>query len=146
MTEELKNAGYTIIESFTVGEQGFALGHSDTAPAPYVTWKYHAAALNHFFWGHYVSTKEAAYEDYRNRINSEIEAVSERTGQAPLLPPLCLTVMPSTEDLINIRRGECEYYPSGWNRTGDRAYNRKTADFANEGLGVSKMQEKAMLA
>ena len=38
MTEELKNAGYTIIESFTVGEQGFALGHSETAPAPYVTW------------------------------------------------------------------------------------------------------------
>ena len=38
MTEELKNAGYTIIERFTVGEHGFALGHSETAPAPYVTW------------------------------------------------------------------------------------------------------------
>ena len=146
MTEELKNAGYTIIESFTVGEQGFALGHSDTAPAPYVTWKYHAAAPNHFFWGHYVSTKEAAYEDYWNRINSEIEAVSERTGQAPLLPPLYLTVMPSTGGLINIRRGECGYYPSDWNRLGERAYNRKTADFANEGLGVTKKQGKAMLA
>lgn len=69
MTEKLKNAGYTIIERFTVGEQGFALGHSDTAPAPYVTWQYRAAAPDHFFWGHYMNSKEAAYEDYRNRIN-----------------------------------------------------------------------------
>lgn len=28
MTEELKNAGYTIIERFPVGEQGFAIGHT----------------------------------------------------------------------------------------------------------------------
>lgn len=78
MTEELKNAGYTIIESFTVGEQGFALGHSETAPAPYVTWQYRAAAPDQFFWGHYMNSKEAAYEDYRNRINGEIEHVSKR--------------------------------------------------------------------
>ena len=78
MTEELKNAGYTIIESFTVGEQGFALGHSDTAPAPYVTWQYRAAAPDHFFWGHYMNSKEAAYADYRSRINGEIEYVSKR--------------------------------------------------------------------
>lgn len=78
MTEELKNAGYTIIESFTVGEQGFALGHSDTVPAPYVTWQYRAAAPDHFFWGHYMNSKEAAYADYRSRINGEIEYVSKR--------------------------------------------------------------------
>ena len=78
MTEELKNAGYTIIESFTVGEQGFALGHSETAPAPYVTWQYRAAAPDHFFWGHYMNSKEAAYEDYRSRINGEVEYVSKR--------------------------------------------------------------------
>ena len=78
MTEESKNAGYTIIESFTVGEQGFALGHSDTAPAPYVTWQYRAAAPDHFFWGHYMNSKEAAYADYRSRINGEIEYVSKR--------------------------------------------------------------------
>ena len=78
MTEELKNAGYTIIESFTVGEQGFAIGHSETAPAPYVTWQYRVAASDHFFWGHYMNSKEAAYEDYRNRINGEIEHVSKR--------------------------------------------------------------------
>lgn len=78
MTEKLKKAGYTIIERFTVGEQGFALGHSETAPAPYVTWQYRAAAPDHFFWGRYMNSKEAAYEDYRNRINGEIEHVSKR--------------------------------------------------------------------
>ena len=78
MTEELKNAGYTIIESFTAGEQGFALGHSDTVPAPYVTWQYRAAAPDHFFWGHYMNSKEAAYADYRSRIKGGIEYVSKR--------------------------------------------------------------------
>ena len=79
MTEKLKNAGYTIIERFTVGEQGFALGHSDTAPAPYVTWQYRAAAPDHFFWGHYMNSKEAAYADYRSRIS--VEAIHLWTAQ-----------------------------------------------------------------
>lgn len=69
MTEDVVNAGYTIIERFPVDEQGFAIGHSETAPAPYVTWQFRTADKNHFFWGHYAGTKEAAYEDYRNRIN-----------------------------------------------------------------------------
>ena len=142
MADKLIN---TIIERFTVGEQGFALGYSEKAPAQYVTWRYLATAPNHFFQGHYINSKEAAYEAYRNRINSEVEAAPERTAQAPLLPPLCMTVMSSTGDLINIRRGERGNYPSSWNRPGERTYNRETADFANEGLGVSKKQEKAML-
>lgn len=45
------NAGYTIIDRFTVGEQGFAVGESKTAPSPYVTWQYRAADPEHFFWG-----------------------------------------------------------------------------------------------
>ena len=35
MKEKEINEGYEIIERFPVGEQGFALGHSETAPAPY---------------------------------------------------------------------------------------------------------------
>lgn len=46
MADKLIN---TIIERFTVGEQGFALGYSEKAPAPYVTWRYLATAPNHFF-------------------------------------------------------------------------------------------------
>ena len=33
MKEREINAGYEIIERFPVGEQGFAIGHSETAPA-----------------------------------------------------------------------------------------------------------------
>ena len=82
MKEREINAGYEIIERFPVGEQGFAIGHSETAPAPYVTWQYRTADLAHFFWGHYLNSKEAAYDDYRGRINAEIEYVAERTPAA----------------------------------------------------------------
>ena len=87
MTEELKNAGYTIIESFTVGEQGFALGHSETAPAPYVTWQYRAAAPDHFFWGHYMNSKEAAYEDYR--VGMTLETAKTRMNTGFFARPYC---------------------------------------------------------
>ena len=96
MKEKEINAGYEIIERFPVGEQGFALGHSETAPAPYVTWQYRTADLAHFFWGHYLNSKEAAYEDYRGRINAEIEYVAERTHKPPLLPLFCYSLMPSS--------------------------------------------------
>ena len=85
MTEKLKNAGYTIIERFTVGEQGFALGHSETAPAPYVTWQYRAAAPDHFFWGHYMNSKEAAYADKRRdriRFETHTAAAHKETRRA----------------------------------------------------------------
>ena len=89
MKEKEINAGYEIIERFPVGEQGFAIGHSETAPAPYVTWQYRTADPSHFFWGHYVISKEAAYKDYRDRINAEIGDLSERTHKPPLLPQFC---------------------------------------------------------
>ena len=71
------NAGYTIIDRFTVGEQGFAVGESKTAPSPYVTWQYRAADPEHFFWGHYFNEKTAAYEDYRKRIDNETRNLAE---------------------------------------------------------------------
>ena len=48
MKEKEINAGYEIIERFPVGEQGFAIGHSETAPAPYVTWQYRTADPTHY--------------------------------------------------------------------------------------------------
>lgn len=71
------NAGYTIIDRFAVGEQGFAVGESKTAPSPYVTWQYRAADPEHFFWGHYFNEKTAAYEDYRKRIDNEARDLAE---------------------------------------------------------------------
>ena len=146
MTEELKNAGYTIIERFPVGEQGFALGHSETAPAPYVTWQYRTADPTHFFWGHYISTKEKAYEDYKNRINAEVEYLAERTHKPPLLPQFCYTLMPSSGELIRIERGRKGYEKASYGSTSDPAVNRKTADTRNREMGVTRAQEEAMLA
>lgn len=137
MKEKEINAGYEIIERFPVGEQGFAIGYSETAPAPYVTWQYRTADPSHFFWGHYVGSKETAYEDYRDRINAEVEYVSERTHKPPLLPLFCYSLMPSSGELIRIERGCKGYEQVPYGSTGDPAVNRKTADSRNREMGVT---------
>lgn len=146
MKEPIVIQGYTIIERFPVGEQGFAIGENLSAPAPYVTWQYRTADADHFFWGHYVSSKQAAYEDYEKRIEHEISDLSERTGKSPMLPPQCLTVEMSTGDLICIKRGISGQYLSDWNEPGDSWHNCHTADTVNRRWGVTKAQEEAMLA
>ena len=147
MKEKEINAGYEIIERFPVGEQGFAIGHSDTAPAPYVTWQYRTADPMHFFWGHYASTKEAAYEDYRNRITAEIDYVAEQTHKKPLLPLFCYAQKPSSGEIIKIERGFKGYEPAMLiisDETTDR--NRATVDHYNRDMGVTRAQAEAMLA
>ena len=139
------NQGYSIIERFHIGAQGFVLGENPNAPQPYVTWQCRTDAPNHFFWGHYFSEKEKAYRDYEERIRQEVEHIEQKAGKSFSIPPLCLSIEPSSGDLINIKRGISGYFPSDWNRPGEREYNRRTADFANEGLHVSRAQEAAML-
>lgn len=141
-----KNAGYTILEHFPTGEQGFAIGESHTAPAPYVTWQYRVADQNNLFWGHYFTSREDAYADYRMRIEKEVRDITERTHQPPRLPQLCLSIHPSTGDLINIRRGERGFYASDWNIPGNRERNERTAELMNAKWGVTKAQAKAMEA
>jgi len=146
MKEKEINAGYEIIERFPVGEQGFAIGRSETAPAPFVTWQFRTAAPSHFFWGHYAGSKEAAYEDYRNRINAEIEYVAEHTHKPPLLPQFCYSLMPSSGEIIMIERGCKGYSNPHIVQTSDAANNRTTVDQFNMKMGVTRAQEEAMLA
>lgn len=49
---------------------------------------------------------------------------------APSLPEHCYTVLPSSGQLIEVRRGEKGYYPCAYS-TGDRAYNKVLADYFN---------------
>ena len=74
-------------------------------------------------------------------IQTEQECFSPKLAEG--LPELCLSVLPSTGELICIKRGESGYYPSDWSTT-DPVQNRELADENNERLGVTKAQEEAM--
>ena len=67
----------------------------------------------------------------------------KRQKLAEGLPELCFSVLPSTGELICIKRGENGYYPSDWS-TDDSAQNRELADYNNERLGVTQAQRLAM--
>ena len=121
------------------------MGFSETAPSPYVTWNYRKDAPTHFFWGHYFSNEAKAMADYEKRIDDEVRYYEEHTHRKFPLPALCLSIEPSSGDLINIKRGMKGYFPSDWNQPNEKAHNRETADYANEKIGVTKAQEAAML-
>ena len=70
------------------------------------------------------------------------EKLNEQKPVAEGLPELCFTTLPSTGELICIKRG---YYPSSWN-TDDKQRNEELADYNNERLGVTVEQRKAMEA
>lgn len=61
------------------------------------------------------------------------------------LPEHCYTVLPSSGQLIEVRRGEKGYYPCAYS-TGDREYNKVLANYFNAHEGISKAQAAAMLA
>ena len=74
-------------------------------------------------------------------IQTEQERFAPKLAEG--LPELCFSVLPSTGELICIKRGENGYYPSDWS-TDDPAQNRELADYNNERLGVTQAQRLAM--
>ena len=62
---------------------------------------------------------------------------------AESLPELCFSVLPSTGELICIKRGESGYYRSDWN-TNDKEKNIELSDYNNDRLGVTPEQRQAM--
>ena len=74
-------------------------------------------------------------------IQTEQERFAPKLAEG--LPELCFSVLPSTGELICIKRGENGYYPSDWS-TDDSAQNRELADYNNERLGVTQAQRLAM--
>ncbi|MBQ9721492.1 MAG: hypothetical protein IJV64_12490 [Oscillospiraceae bacterium] len=69
MAEERVCEGYKIIDSVRVGEVEVLLGHSLTAPQPYVTWKaYEHSNYEDFAHGHYCDTMQQARIDFYDRI------------------------------------------------------------------------------
>ena len=74
-------------------------------------------------------------------IQTEQERFAPKLAEG--LPELCFSVLPSTGELICIKRGENGYYPSDWS-TDDPAQNRELADYNNARLGVPQAQRLAM--
>ena len=61
------------------------------------------------------------------------------------LPDFCLSTLPSTGQLIILRKGECGYYASDWD-TRKREENQNIAREHNRRRGITDIQEAAMLA
>ena len=61
------------------------------------------------------------------------------------LPDFCLSTLPSTGQLIVLKRGERGYYASDWD-TGNREENQNIAREHNRRRGISDIQEAAMSA
>ena len=66
-----ENAGYIIRQSVLFDNgRGFALGESQTDPAPFVTWQFtQEDGKRDYYWGHYHEMFETAHSDYCQRIS-----------------------------------------------------------------------------
>lgn len=72
-----------------------------------------------------------------------IQTEQERFTPAEL-PEVCLSTLPSTGEIICIKRGEGGYYPSEW-ETGNAEKNRQIVDYHNQRRGITPAQEEAMV-
>ncbi|MFT9055798.1 MAG: hypothetical protein ABF449_04130 [Ethanoligenens sp.] len=80
-TESVRqNAGYTILQAQTVGNQEIVLGENLNAPDPYVTWICRGGTDYNF--GHYCSTMLSASRDFMKRVNRELGYLQD-TGALP---------------------------------------------------------------
>ena len=74
-------------------------------------------------------------------IQTEEERFSPQLAEG--LPEMCYSTLPTTGQLICIKRGESGYHSSEWD-TGDKERNVELADQLNEHLGVDMWQRQAM--
>lgn len=74
-------------------------------------------------------------------IQTEQEQFSPKIADG--LPEMCFSTLPSTGQLICIKRGESGCYLSEWD-TGDKMKNVDLADDLNEKLGITPAQRQAM--
>ena len=72
-----------------------------------------------------------------------IQTEQERFSPSEL-PEICLSTLPSTGEIICIKRGESGYYPSEW-ETGNAEKNRQIVDYHNQRRGITPAQEEAMV-
>lgn len=73
-----ENAGYIITDSLHIGETEFVIGVHNKDPNRFVTW----ACKNgiDYFWGHYMTGREAAEKDLVSRAADQIQFLESIRG------------------------------------------------------------------
>lgn len=74
-------------------------------------------------------------------IKTEEECFAPKLADG--LPDICFSTLPTTGELICIKKGESGYYRSDWS-TDDPERNAELADYNNERLRVTSEQRQAM--
>ena len=75
------NAGYIITDSIHIGETEFVIGVHEKDPNRYVTWACQNG--NDYFWGHYMTGRDAAEKDLVSRAAERIQFLDSIRGRAP---------------------------------------------------------------
>lgn len=77
--QQRENIGYIITDSVTLGETEFVLGVHKDNPNRFVTW----ACTNgtNYFWGHYLTSREAAEKDLVSRLNDQMQLLDHIRGK-----------------------------------------------------------------
>lgn len=74
------NAGYIITDSIHIGETEFVIGVHSTLPQMFVTWA--CKKGSNYFWGHYLTSREAAERDLVDRAREQIQLLDNLRGRA----------------------------------------------------------------
>ena len=64
------NAGYEIIACLPIGNVEFVVGQNIHNPNMFVTWEYKKEGG--YYWGHYMTDKDAAMRDMYERAEAEL--------------------------------------------------------------------------
>ena len=74
------NAGYIITDSIHIGETEFVIGVHTTQPNMFVTW----ACKNgtNYFWGHYLTSRDAAERDLVDRAKEQLQLLDQIRGRS----------------------------------------------------------------
>ena len=74
------NAGYIITDSIHIGETEFVIGVHSTQPNMFVTW----ACRNggNYFWGHYLTSRDAAEHDLVDRAKDHLQLLDQMRGRS----------------------------------------------------------------
>ena len=67
------NKGYQIISEYNVNKITYVIGHNPKAPDPFVVWRTTNNRSEGYEMGHYFGTYDEAFNDFKERINDEVE-------------------------------------------------------------------------